>query len=44
MLIYRILLKKTDSANLKSDADKLDIHKVKNLPTNLSNLESNTKN
>ena len=28
-------VKKTDSDNLKSNADKLDIHKVKNLPTNL---------
>ena len=25
MLIYQILLKKTDLANLKSDVDKLDI-------------------
>ena len=32
--------KKTDLANLKSDADKLDIDKLKNIPTNLSNLKS----
>ena len=30
--------KKTDLANLKSDVDKLDIDKLKNVPTNLSNL------
>ena len=27
-------------ANLKSNADKLDIDKLKNVPTNLSNLKS----
>ena len=32
--------KKTDLVNLKSDADKLDIDKLKNIPTNLSNLKS----
>ena len=32
--------KKTDLANLKSDVDKLDIDKLKNVPTNSSNLES----
>ena len=32
--------KKVDLANLKSDADELDIDKLKNVPTNLSNLES----
>ena len=32
--------KKTDLANLKSDVDKLDIGKLKNVPTNLSNLKS----
>ena len=32
--------KKTDLATLKSDADKLDIDKLKNIPTNLSNLKS----
>ena len=37
--IHRILLKKTDLANLKSD-DKLDIDKLKNVPSNLSNLKS----
>ena len=32
--------KKTDLANLKSDVDKLDIDKLKNVPSNLSNLKS----
>ena len=32
--------KETDLANLKSDVDKLDIDKLKNVPTNLSNLKS----
>ena len=32
--------KKTDSANLKSVVDKLDIDKLKNVPSNLSNLKS----
>ena len=32
--------KKTDLANLKSDADKLDIDKLKQVPNNLSNLRS----
>ena len=40
MLIHHILLKKTDLVNLKSDADKLDIDKLKNIPNNLSNLQS----
>ena len=39
-LIHHLLLKKIDLANLKSDVDKLDIDKLKNLPTNLSNLQS----
>ena len=30
--------KKNDLANLKSGADKLDIDKLKNVPSNLSNL------
>ena len=30
---------KTDLANLKSDVDKLDIDKLKNVPTNLNNLK-----
>ena len=30
--------KKTNFADLKSDLDKLDIDKLKNIPTNLSNL------
>ena len=32
--------KKTDFANLKSNLDKLDIDKSKNVPRNLSNLKS----
>ena len=32
--------KKVDSASLKSNVDKLDIDKLKNIPTNLSNLKS----
>ena len=31
--------KKTDLANLKSDADKLRIDKLKNVPSNLNNLK-----
>ena len=33
--------KKIDLANLNSDADKLDIEKLKNGPTNLHNLKNN---
>ena len=33
------LSKKTDLANLKSDVDKLDIDKLKNVSNNLSNLK-----
>ena len=32
--------KKVDLANLISDVDKLDIDKLKDVPTNLSNLKS----
>ena len=32
--------KKVDLSNLKSDLDKLDIDKLKNVPSNLSNLKS----
>ena len=32
--------KKVDSANLKSNVDKLDIHKLKNVPSHLGNLKS----
>ena len=31
---------KNDLASLKSDVDKLDIDKLKNIPTNLNNLKS----
>ena len=40
VLIHRILLKKTDLADLKSDLYKLDIGKLKNAPSNLSNFRS----
>ena len=40
VLIHRILLKKSDLANLESDVNKLDIHKLKNVPTKLNNLKS----
>ena len=36
VLIHRILLKKTDLANLKADVETLDIDKLKNIPTNLA--------
>ena len=32
--------KKVDLANLKYNVDKLDLDKIKNVPTNLSNLKS----
>ena len=32
--------KKTDLANLKSDVDKFDINKLKNVPSNLRDLKS----
>ena len=41
VLIHQNLLKKGDLANLKSNVDKLDTDKLKNVPTNLSNLKSN---
>ena len=40
VLIHWILLKKLDLANLKSDIDKLDIDKLKNVPGKLSNLKT----
>ena len=40
MLIHQILLKWTDLANSKSNVDKLNIDKLKNVPSNLSNLKS----
>ena len=36
--------KKTDLANLKSGVNKLDIDKLKDVPTNLSNLKSKVDN
>ena len=40
LLIHQFLLERTDLANLKSDADKLYIDKLKTVPNNLSNLKS----
>ena len=40
VLIHRILLKKTDLANLESDVDKLEIDKLKNAPSDLSSLKN----
>ena len=40
VLIHQNLQKKVDLANLKSNVDKLDIDKFKNVPTNWSNLRS----
>ena len=39
-LIHHLLLKKVHLTNLKSGVDKLDIDKLKSLPTNLNNLKS----
>ena len=38
--MYQILLKKPDLANLKFEVDKLNTDKLKNVPSNLSNLKS----
>ena len=38
--MHHIFAKKVDLANLKSNVDKLDIDKLKKLPTNLKNLKS----
>ena len=40
MLIHQNWLEKVDLASLKHNVDKLDIGKLKNVPTNLSNLKS----
>ena len=40
VLIHQILIKKTYLAKLKSDINKLDIDKLKNIPSGLSNLKS----
>ena len=40
VLIHQIFLKKNDLANLKSDVDKLDIDKLKNVTSDLSNLKN----
>ena len=39
-LIYHLLPKKIDLANWKSDEDKLDIDKLKNVLSDLNNLKS----
>ena len=39
-MIHQNLLKKGDLANLKSNVDKLDIDKLKNVPTDLSYLKN----
>ena len=38
LVIHQNFLKKFDLANFESDVDKLDIDKLKNVATNLSNL------
>ena len=40
VLIHQKLLKKVDLASLKSNVGKSNIDKLKNIPTNLSNLKS----
>ena len=39
-LKHHLLLKKTDLVNLKSNEDKLDFDKLKNVPGGLSSLNS----
>ena len=39
-MIHHFLLKQTDLVSLKFNVDKLDIDKLKNVPSNLSNLKS----
>ena len=39
-MIHQHLLKKVDLTNLKSNIDKLDINKLKNVSANLRNLKS----
>ena len=38
VLKHQILLKKNDLANLKSDVDKLDFDKLKNVPTDFTKM------
>ena len=38
-MIYNIVLKITDLANLISDVDKLDVNKLKNKPSDLNKLK-----
>ena len=44
VLIHRHFLKKVDLASSKSNVDKLDIDKLKNVPTNLNNSKSEVDN
>ena len=44
VLIHRHFLKKVDLASSKSNVDKLDIDKLKNVPTNLNNSKSKADN
>ena len=44
VLIHRYFLKKVDLASSKSNVDKLDIDKLKNVPTNLNNSKSEVGN
>ena len=39
VLIHRILVKKSDLSNLNSNGDKLDIDKLKNVPTGFRQFE-----
>ena len=40
VLIHRILLKKTDLVNFKSNVDKVNTDKLKNVPSKLSKSKS----
>ena len=40
MFIHRVLLKKNDLDKSESEVDKLDIDKLQNVTSNLSNLKS----
>ena len=44
VLVHRILLKKTDLANLKSDVDKIDVDKLVPIPVDFSKLSDVVKN
>ena len=40
VFIHRVLLKKNDLDKSESEVDKLDIYKLQNVPSNLSNVKS----